>query len=144
MATPPSAQAYTPFSQMPIATAINGTEILCASLPQPFSIPPFLTETLTVAQLAAYIALLINGGHIVPIGYVSMRQLKAALAFQNELVPLFDNLPGDMNNEYNITWWSGSIINATDIFITGFLQPTLGYSNAQVVTLLALAQTYPL
>lgn len=133
------AQALTPYSQMPIAVALNGTEKICLSLPQDAPLPPFLTETCTVDQLAQFI-----GGSIVPVGSISMRQIFAALADLGVMYsPLFIALPASIADSYNIAWYHASIMTQTDPFITGFVAPTLGYGPVQIAALFALAATFP-
>lgn len=72
-----------------------------------------------------------------------MRQLKAALAAQNVIIEVYQALPADIANSYNIAWASASVMTLTDPFVTGFLQPTLGYSTPQLDALFSLALTFP-
>jgi hypothetical protein len=72
-----------------------------------------------------------------------MRQLVAAMAGQGTLVAVYEALPSDITNSYNIAWSHAYYMGITDPFITGFLQPTLGYTTAQMQALFTLALTYP-
>lgn len=128
------AQAYTPFSEMPRAIALNGSELVCLSLYRPDMVPLWLTEVIPISDLGFFIAN--NLG-------TSMRQIKAALADQGNLYALFMGISSDPTDSFNIAWTTASRMTPTDPFITGCLQPVLGYSDADVVVLFALAATFP-
>ena len=125
----------TKYSQLPPLLALDGNELVCISVPTGDP-TPFVSYYTTTYQIAA---LLTPGG----VGSCSMRQLIAALSFQGQLNNLFDALPADINNQYNIAYWHAYRMTQSDPFITAFLQPTLGYNSAQVEILFALAVTYP-
>ena len=89
---------------------------------------------------------LFNTAAAVPIyatGTPTMRQLIAAMGSQAVLVSVQNAVPADITNAYNIAWTHAVYMPLTDPFVTGFLQPTLGYSGAQMTTLYALALTFP-
>lgn len=73
----------------------------------------------------------------------TMRQLIEALASLGLLYDLFSALPADVQNVYNIRYNQPGPILISDPFITWFLQPALDYSEAQTVTLFALASSFP-
>jgi len=74
---------------------------------------------------------------------VTMRQLKQALAAQTVIIEVYQALPADISNTYNIAWASAANMSLTDPFTINFLQPTLGYSAAQMQALFLLALTFP-
>ena len=126
--------------QLPPALALNGGELVWLYQQGPTQVTPWIGVQCTSSQLAAFINTTLKTPSA---GFVSMRQLTAALAAQAVLVTLLNALPGDVTNAYNICWNRGYIITPSDPFITGFLQPTLSYSGANVTTLFALAATFP-
>lgn len=127
--------AYTPYSEMPRAIALNGTELVCLSLYRPDMIPLWLTEVIPISELGDFF----NVGNL----GTSMRQIKAALAFQGTMYQLFMGISSDPTDTFNIAWTTASRMTTTDPFITGCLQPVLGYTDADVITLFALAATFP-
>jgi hypothetical protein len=77
-----------------------------------------------------------------------MRQLKQALASQtdagvNALLLVNENVPADITTFNYITWNTAYRISIADPFVVNFLQPTLGYSGAQMTALFLLADTFP-
>lgn len=122
-------------NEIPVAVALNGNELLWA-YQQGNNVTPWVGVSVTSGQLAS----LISGiGTTTP----SMRQLFAAMANQGVMYSTFIQLPGDMTNSYNIAWNHAYRMAITDPFVTGFLQPALGYSSAQMAALFALALTFP-
>ena len=126
--------------QLPPALGLTGGELVWLYQQGPDQVTPWIGVRATVAQLAAYI---INNQGLAGTGYASIRQLAAALASQENLVTMLDALTSDVTNQYNIAWSHASTISTTDPFVTGFLQPTLGLNNAQVLALFTLANTFP-
>ena len=124
------------YSQMAPAIALAGNEIVCISVPQTFGPVPYVTMTTTVAQIAN----IYNGFTTVT---VSTRQLLAAMASDGVLYTAFDTLPPDPANSYNIAWWHSFRLAINDPFVTGFIQPAIGYTTAQMQALFALAATFP-
>lgn len=137
------------YDQTPAALALNGGELIYAYQQNsntglygqgPTGPTPWTGVTLTPAQIAAFVA----AAYKLPSsGYVSMRQLLAALAYQASLVTVFEALPSDITNPYNIAYNHAYIITQSDPFVTGFLQPTLGLTGPQLAALFALATTFP-
>lgn len=132
--------AATTLDQLPPALALNGGELVWLYQQGPTLATPWIGVRCTTAQVAAFTkaALSLPGS-----GYVSMRQLIAALASQGNLVSVVGALTSDITNPYNIAYNHAYIVSQSDPFITGFLQPTLSLSGAQVATLFALALTFP-
>jgi hypothetical protein len=127
----------TTLSQLPQVFNLSGNELFLLSQPQSNPQPvPWVSYAITTQDLKNFI--LYNTGQS-----VSMRQLKLACQAQGVLLTLFAALPADVTSQYNIAWNNAVQVNALDPFITGFLQPTLGYSGAQVTALLLLASGYP-
>jgi hypothetical protein len=126
--------------QLPPALALNGGELVWLYQQGPTIATPWIGVQCTASQLAAFA----NALYKLPsAGFVSMRQLVAALNAQGNLVTVFEALPSDITNQYNIGWNHAYIITQADPLVTGFIQPTLGYSGAQIATLFALAATFP-
>jgi hypothetical protein len=130
--------AGTTLDVLPPALALQGNELLLIYQPQPGNLlVPYVGLRCTTGQVAE----LITGiGTINP----SMRQLIAALANQGVLVSVFDALPADITNSYNIAYNHAYVMTIGDSFVTGFLQPTLGYSGAQMIALFDLALSFPI
>lgn len=126
--------------QLPPALDLNGGELLWAYQQGPTQATPWIGVRTTASQIAAFVNDTLN---LPAAGYVSMRQLIAALANQGNLNAVFDALPSDITNSYNIAWNHAYIMSRADPFSTGFLQPTLGYTTLQMQTLFALAATFP-
>ena len=137
------------YDKTPAALALNGGELIYAYQQVtntglygqgPTGVTPYTGVTTTPSQIAAFL----NAVYKTPsAGFVSMRQLLAALAYQASLVAVFDALPSDITNPYNIAYNHAYIVTQADPFITGFVQPTLGLSNTQLAALFALAATFP-
>ena len=128
------------FYNLPPALALNGGELLVAYQQGPNQATPWIGVQFTASQFSAFISEALQKPSAC---YVSMRQLASALASRSVLVELVQALSSDITNTYNIAWTHGYIITAADPFISGFLQPTLGYSGSDVATLFALAATFP-
>jgi hypothetical protein len=121
-------------SQLPLVTGLAGNELFIISVPSTAPVP-WTTARCTTDQILAF---------TLGIGaFVTMRQLLAALVSQGVFASVFQQLPSSLSNQYNIAWWHGSIMTPLDPFVTGFLQPTLGYTSGQIATLFALALTFP-
>ena len=128
--------AVTTYSEMPQLIVLGGGELVCLS--QPGTTPtPWITGTITLSELASFI---ISGGFATA---PTMRQLFAAMAADNVMVIAFEQLPSDITSSYNIAWNSAFRMPITDPFVTGFLQPALGYSPSQMTALFAQALTFP-
>lgn len=130
--------AGTTLDVLPPALGLQGNELLWIYQPQTGDTPvTYVGLRCTTAQVAA----LVSGiGTVNP----SMRQLIAALASQAVLVEVEQAVPGDTTNSYNIAWNHAYVMSIGDSFVTGFLQPTLGYSGAQMTALFTLALTFPI
>ena len=124
----------TTLNNLPPVLALNGSELFFLYQYDP-AISTWITYSCTAEQL-------FNGGFD-GASVCSMRQLFAAMADQDVMLTAFDQLPADITNTYNIAWTHGYRMTITDPFITGFLQPAIGYSDAQMVALFALALTFP-
>jgi hypothetical protein len=118
------------------AIALNGNELVLI-YQQGNNVTPWITVNCTTGQIAN----LLNGGVS---NTPSMRQLFAAMAFQNVMVSAFEQLPSDITNTYSIAWNHAYRMPINDPFVSGFLQPALGYTGAQMTSLFALALTYPI
>lgn len=129
--------AVTTFDQAPILTGIIGSELMYAYQPLGTIPATYLGGTLTPNQLKAFVQGTSAGT------VASMRQLKAALVSQSVMLTVLVAVPADPTNSTNIAWFSAYEMTPTDVFVTGFLQPTLGYSNAQIAALFSLALTFP-
>lgn len=123
-------------SQQPLAIGLDGTELVLISQAGNVAVP-WVTKATTVAAIGGYI----NGVFGTA---VSMRQLLAAMAQTGVYFTAFRKLPADQSNSYNIAWNHAYRMPITDPFITGFLQPALSYSDAQMVALYTLALTLPI
>lgn len=128
--------AGTTLDQLPAAISLNGSELVWLYQPGPNETTPWIGVRCTTFQIAD----LINGSNSQS---VSMRQLFAAMAQDNVLVTAFEALPADITNSYNIAWNRAYRMSLSDPFVTGFLQPTLGYSASQIAALFLLAATFP-
>ena len=124
--------AGTTLDKIPPALGLNGTELMWAYQPGPTSVTPWIGVSVTPALLAQYL----RYGPSAPYVATTMRQ--------GQLVNLFDALPSDVTNSYNIAYNHASNITINDPFITGFLQPTLGYTQADVNNLFNTAAAVPI
>ena len=131
--------AGTTLDKIPPALGLNGSELFWAYQPGPTPVTPWIGVSVTPGQLTQYL----KYGPSVPYVATTMCQLLAALSTQGVLVTLFDALPSDITNPYNIAYNHANYITIGDPFITGFLQPTLGYSQADVYNLFNLAAAVP-
>jgi hypothetical protein len=122
--------------QIPPATSLAGGELIWIYQPGGSQATPWVGKSMTTNQLAGFIK---GTGFTSP----TMRQLCAAMASQGTLVGVFNALPSDITNSYNIAWWHAYYMNIGDPFVTGFLQPTLGYTGAQMQALFTFALTFP-
>lgn len=129
--------APTPYDQAPILSGIIGTELLYAYQPLGTIPSTYRGGTITPLQLKSFVQGTSSGT------IASMRQLKAALVSQTVMLTVLVAVPADPTNATNIAWFSAYEMTPTDTFVTGFLQPTLGYSNAQITALFTLALSFP-
>jgi len=127
----------TTLNDLPPVLGLNGTELFFL-----YQYDPLLGVWVTYSCTADQIANLSSGSGGGS-GVCSMRQLFAAMADEDVLVTAFDQLPSDITNSYNIAWNHAYRMTITDTFITGFLQPAIGYSSAQMAALFVLAATFP-
>lgn len=132
--------SVTTFSQLPEIFALSGQELFMISQPQTPPISPAV-PWVSYAVTAQVIKNFAQG--IPSTSQVTMRQLKQALSAQSVIIEVYQALPADIADGYNIAWASASNMTLTDPFTLGFLQPTLGYSNAQMQALFLLALTFP-
>ena len=123
--------------QLPPAIFLSGNELIWLYQVGPTDATPWIGVNCTVGDLAGYIQ---NGGFS---SQPTMRQLLAAMASQNTLVGVAQAVPSDITNSYNIAWNHAFRMSLSDPFITGFLEPTLGYSQSQMQALFTLALTFP-
>ena len=128
--------AGTTLTSIPPALALNGNELVWIYQQTGNPANPWVGLSTTTGQIAG----LVLAGSL---GSVSMRQLFAAMAAQGVMVTAIEALSGDVTNAYNIAWNHAYRMTFSDTFITGFLQPAIGYSTAQMQALFALATTYP-
>lgn len=130
--------AGTTLDQLPPAIALTGAELvwIYQQGTNPL-VTPWVGYRCTTSQIAN---LLSTGGGV---GVCSMRQLFAAMANQNVMTTAFNQLPGDMTDANNIAWNHAYRMMISDSFVTGFLQPAIGYNDVQMVALFALALTFP-
>ena len=134
--------ATTTFSQLPVAIALSGNEIIPADQYQGVAPSGTLTTvSLTVAQIA-FFTIAISKGIPVTTAMCSNRQMREALANAGNLVTIDSATSADITNATTIEWRNGSIIVYGDA-VASFIQTTLGYSNAQMAALFASALTYP-
>lgn len=109
---------------------------------QQFGSVPSDAVTLALNALVKDInaALLLLGANSA--GFVTMKQLKRAMASQ-AILRTYDNLvPADVTQELNILWNNGSTIAVgDDLYNDIALQ--VGYTAAQMTTLFNLARTFP-
>lgn len=125
---------------LPPAIALNGGELMWLYQQGPTEVTPWVGVRATTGQIAA----LASEGIVGPVGSIcSMRQLLAAMAFEGVMVLAFNSLPADITNSYNIAWSHAYKMTITDPFVTGFLQPAIGYNNEQMIALFILALTFP-
>lgn len=124
--------------QLSPALGFNGNELFWIYQQGPTEATPWIGIHCTLSQIASWV-----GNPTLNTLGCSMRQLVAALANQDVLIEVFDALPSDITNAYNIAWTHGSVMNIADPFSVGFLQPTLGYTTLQMELLYALAITFP-
>lgn len=131
--------AITTYTELPTTLVLNGNEILAGYVPNGLQPPlnPYTTQQFTTQQVAN---LAMAGANA---NTVTMRQLLAALANQNLLYVAFQALPSDPANSYNIAWWHATRMSLADPFITGYLEPTIGYNSTQMAALFILALTFP-
>lgn len=125
-------QAGTTLDTIPPALGLNGGELFWIYQQGPTEATPWIGLSCTAAQIAQFAAGLAQPA-------TTMRQLLSALSIQGVLIEVFDALPSDLTNTYNICWYHGATVSLGDVFVTGFLQPTLGYTNAQMQALFVLA-----
>lgn len=131
--------AGTTIDKTPPVLGLNGAEILWAYQQGPTAETPWIGVHITPKQLADYL----NYGPSAPFVASTMRQLIQAMSTLGVLVTVFDSLPSDITDPYNIMWAHGNYVTIGDPFVTGFLQPTLGYSPAQMRVLFQLAAAAP-
>jgi 5-enolpyruvylshikimate-3-phosphate synthase len=129
--------AGTTLDQLPQAVALSGSELVWLYQQGPNDQTPWIGVSCTTFQIAA----LINGNSGTSV--CSMRQLVAALAANGVLVAVAQAVPGDITTSTNIAWNHAYRMTISDSFVTGFLQPTLGYTNAQMIALFVEAQSFP-
>jgi hypothetical protein len=131
--------AGTTLDVLPPAVALSGGELVWLYQP---GLNPLVTPWIGVRCTTQQIANLLTttGGF----GVCSMRQLFAAMAAAGVMVTAFEALPGDITNSSNIAWNHAYRMIISDPFITGFLQPAIGYTNAQMTALFAAALSYPI
>jgi len=132
--------SVTTFSQLPQIGALSGNELFMLSQPQT---PPIFPAVPWVSYAVSAQVIKNFAQGIPSTSQVSMRQLKEALAAQSVIIEVYQALPADIANTYNIAWASAANMSLTDPFTLGFLQPTLGYTGAQMQALWLLALTYP-
>ena|ERR1035437_6907706 len=128
--------AVTTLNDLPPVLSLNGSEICFMYQYDPL-LELWITYSCTTGQIAS-LASQITGA-----GTVSMRQLLAAMASQGVLVTAFESVPADITNTYNIAWNHAYRMGPSDTFVTGFLQPTIGYTNGQMAVLFVLAAGLP-
>lgn len=117
---------------LPQAIALNGSEpIEAVQAGQSVRINPQL--------LAAYAATIYPGANSSATGW----QLQMALVNQGQYYNVQSAIPADPTNFLTIEWATGAPI-AINSRLYIFIQSTLGYSTAQMTTLIALAQTFTL
>jgi len=129
--------AGTTLTAIPPALALNGSELVWIYQQTGNPVNPWVGLRCTTSQVANLLTVgtLSNS--------ISMRQLFAAMASQGVMVTAFEALPADITDSNNIAWQHAYRMTITDTFITGFLQPAIGYSTAQMQALFALALTFP-
>lgn len=134
--------SVTTFDQLPPALALDGSEIAAIYVPSglPAPLPQWITKRVTTAQIAN----LLNPDSEGDVAVCSMRQLFAAMAAMNVMVTAFQSLSGDMTNSNNIAWDHAYRMSIIDPFVTGFLQPAIGYNDLQIAALFVLALTFPI
>jgi hypothetical protein len=129
----------TTLNNLPPAIALSGAELVWLYQPGPNPlVTPWIGVSCTTSQIANLLTTSGGGSST-----CSMRQLFAAMANQSVLVLAFGSLPGDQTNQYNIAWYHAYRMTITDPFITGFLEPAIGYTGAQMAALFVLAQSFP-
>lgn len=123
--------------QLPPTLDLIGTELFWIYQQGPTEATPWIGMRCTLQQLSTWFA---N-----PAGVLgcTMRQLAATLAANDLLVGVLEALTSDVTNQYNIAWTHATVMNATDPFSTGFLQPTLGYTTAQMQELYISGLAFP-
>jgi hypothetical protein len=122
--------------QLPPVVALNGNELFWI-YQQGGNLPvPWVGYNVTLNQILQYAF----GGTL---GGCTMRQLLAALDAQGVLTEVSNAVPSDITDGYNIAWNKAARMTLTDPFTTGFLQPTLGYTNDQMASLFNQALAYP-
>jgi hypothetical protein len=121
--------------KLPPALGLNGTELVWLYQEGGNSVVPWVGVQCTTAQLAEFA----TSAAKVPYSFTTMRQLITVLGQLGLLIDVFNALPGDITDQYNIAWNHAPYMSASDPFVTGFLQPTLGFSDAQILGLFALS-----
>ena len=83
----------------------------------------------------------ISGGPIVPnYGVVSVSQFKKALNNKGLMVTVDDAISANVTSDINVQWRNGLTFQSGDTLYT-FVKSTLGYTDAQMTTLLQYAAT---
>lgn len=129
--------AVTTLNDLPPALALTGAE-LCFIYQYDLLLEEWITYSCTTSQIALLTSS--EGGA----GICSMRQLLAAMASLDIFYGAYEQLPADVTNTYNIAWNHAFRMTIADPFITGFLQPALGYDTIQMTALFVLALTFPM
>lgn len=125
--------ANTNLTQIQQTLALNGSELVYLIRQDPIT-GLWSDYVCTVDTLAGFYS---GTGTSTP----SMRQIKAAMAQQDVMLEVTQNLPADETSAYNIAWTSAFRMGISDPFVIGFLEPLLGQS--EVNTIWALAPSFP-
>lgn len=131
--------SVTTFSQIAQTAGLSGRELVCISVPQygPFGdVVAYTTAVTTTNDIANLYA-------PPSLAAPTMRQLFQALSANGQYLTAYEALPADPTDTYNIAWNRANVMPINDPFISGFLQPTLGLSDGQLLALYQLAATYP-
>jgi hypothetical protein len=130
--------ADTVFSELPVAVALSGAEIVPLSVPTGLSQAPYTSERTTVGSIWAQFGG--TGG----MGACSLRQWLEVVAAigTGAAQALFDAIPADVGSSLWIQYNRGSRVVVGDILYLE-TQIVFAYSSAQMLALMAAAQALP-
>ena len=135
--------ATTTFSQLPVAVALSGGEIIPADQYQGTSPSGALTTVSITVQQIVFLSVALTKGLSPTTLMATNRQIRSALAAAGNLITIDGAMSADITNATTIEWRNGTVIVAGDA-VYSFIQTTLGYSASQMAALFATALTYPL
>jgi len=94
------------------------------------------------AQITAIISSLPIPPSIPPTGALNVKQLKLQLISINQMVNVSNAILADVTQVENVQWFTGGFTSVGDA-LSDRIQTVLGYTNAQMVSLYAVAASQP-